>query len=158
MHAMKKKVLAAVGISVLALGYYSMKKYKAAKAIVEKLVVRPKDIKDVHLSFDKISFALSLELQNHTHFDLGFTTGSHIGINRIKIFTPTEVLLADVYTDISAIELPANGSYTISNLRVEIPTHNLLSQFDNVTEYVTNNSLLYELYITAFGKEFSVLT
>lgn len=155
---MKKKVLAVVGISALALGYYSIKKYKAAKAIIEKLVVRPKDIKDVRLSFEKISFTLSLELQNHTHFDLGFTTGSLIGINRIKIFTPTEILLADVDTDISAIELLANGSYTIDDLEVEIPTHSLLSQHGNITQYVTNNSLLYELHIKAFGKEFSVLT
>lgn len=41
---------------------------------------------------------------------------------------------------------------------VEIPTHNLLSQHGNITQYVTNNNLLYELNITAFGKKFSVLT
>ena len=30
-----------------------MKKYKAARAIIEQLTVRPKDIKDVKLSFKK---------------------------------------------------------------------------------------------------------
>lgn len=44
-------------------------------------------------------------------------------------------------------KLPANESFTIDDLRVEIPTHSLLSQHDSITEYVTNNSLLYKLWL-----------
>ncbi|QHI35757.1 hypothetical protein IMCC3317_11050 [Kordia antarctica] len=155
---MKKEILAVVGVGVLAIGYYSYKKYKVVKAIIQKLVVRPKDIKDVKLSLKKISFTISLELINNTHFDLGFTTGSIITLNNVKIYTPTGHLLADIKTNVSSLEIPAYGSYTITDLHVEMQTHSLLTQFDKMMEYIATNSLLYELTIVAFGKEFSIAT
>ncbi|AXG68207.1 hypothetical protein KORDIASMS9_00399 [Kordia sp. SMS9] len=155
---MKKRIVAITMISLLAVGCYSIKKYKAAAAIIEKLVVHPKHIKNVKVSLEKFSFTFDLQLLNQTHYDLGFTTGSLIEITEIKVFTLDAVLLADIKTDISAIELPANGSFLIENIQVELATYRLIDKLDTIIELITTNNLQYQITIKAFGKEFKVWT
>jgi len=153
---MRKRVLVITAVSLLAIGCYSIKKYKAALGVIEQLVVLPKDIKNVKVSFEKIRFTFDLQLFNHTNYDLGLTTGSVIGITGIKVFTLDAVLLADIKTDISAIELPANGSFLIENIQVELATNRLIDKLDTIIELITTNKLQYQFTIKAFGKEFNV--
>ena len=155
---MRKTVVAITAISLLFVGCYSIKKYQAAVAIIKQLMVVPKNIKDVKVDFDKISFTFDLQLINNTQYDLGFTTGSVIGITRVKVFTEVGVMLADIDTDISAIELPANGAYLIKNITMEIPIVTMLNELNMILTYITQNNLYYELTIKAFGKEFKVMT
>jgi hypothetical protein len=154
---MRTKIITITAISLLLVSCYSIKKYKAALSIMEKLVVLPKDIKDVRVSLEKISFRFSLQLINHTEYDLGVTTGSVLSITKVKVFTPEGTVLANIDTDISSFELPANGIYIIENLQVELATVGLLTQLDTLLEYISQNTLHYELTINAFGKEFKVM-
>ncbi|MEM6685771.1 MAG: hypothetical protein AAF617_08300 [Bacteroidota bacterium] len=155
---MRKKVVAITAVSLLCMGCYSIKKYQAAVVILKQLTVLPTNIKDVKVTFDKIRFTFDLQLTNHTQYDIGFTTGSVIEITRIQLFTQDGVLLADINTDISAIELPAYGRYTIENIAVVIPTVTMLNELDMILSYITQNNLQYELTMKAFGKEFKMMT
>jgi len=155
---MRKTIVAITAISLLVIGCYSVKKYQAAVAVMEKLTVLPKNIKDIKIGIDRIRFTFDLQLINHTEYDLGFTTGSVIGITRVKLFTENDVLLADINTDISTIELPAHSDYVLRDIVVEIPTHSMLSELDTIIAYLTQNKLHFEVTIKAFGKEFKIRT
>ena len=155
---MKKIAITVIGLGVFGIGYYSYRKYKAAKEIISKLKVIPKKIKEVKLSLEQISFLLDVELQNDSQYDLGMTASSLLRLQQIDISTPNGKRMASIDTNNIQIQIPAYGSTLISNIEVVIPTANLLGEIPTIATHIQQSALVYHLSINAFGKEFKITT
>lgn len=151
---MKRILLIGLGLlSVSAL--YGMKKYNEFIEIIKNLQVKIYSIKNFKIDFTSLVVKVDLGLKIFNFTDNTFNTSilPSFEIEKIEIFASSGLLLANIDTSITNVELPSNGIYYLPMLQFKIPFKTFIKEFGNIINGIDFNSLSYKIHVIILGKK-----
>lgn len=143
---------AAVGSSI----YFGNKKAGRYMAVLERMEVNPKGVKNFKLQGSALMFDIDVELVNPTNIAVNIP-GNLITVKNLHFFTASGRKLGTASPNVSKISLPANGSRLITNIPAVFDLKAIGSSFSEAVEIALSpEAMLIATDVQAFGQSFTV--
>lgn len=148
-----KVILGAAAIAAGGLIYFGKGKYDK---VLNNLKFKLKNVKKIDMKKGIITFEIDVELTNTINQAIDIP-GNKITLKNLHFLSPTGAYLGVAHPNISNIQMPANGSRTITNIPVQLSLATIGNSFSEVLGVVSNpGSLQIKADIEAFGKSITV--
>lgn len=149
------KIATFVGLFLVGVSLYGRKKYTEAEKVLSNLKFSIGNLSNLKLEYPFVDFSLKLKVENPTNINFGATLSSKITIVKVQIFSDTGKYLAEAFTNINKVDLPAGtvSNFSINNVKIDLDT--ALSELGtNINSYLQNDfsKLNFKIFIDAFGK------
>lgn len=154
-----KKAITFGLLTIGAIAAFGYKKTLDAKQVLDSLVVRIADIKNVRIINGGLLVDLKVELQNLSIASFSAQFGSLLLIKEIRIYNLDGFLLGKTTVNISSIDIPANSSIYLDNLQTKIILKDAASEFfTNFNTLVAKDfsTLTYQIDIEVLGRIFTI--
>lgn len=157
----KRNILVFGAIALATASFFSIRKYNAAKTVVENLKVKIFSISNVNFQLPDVSFDVVLEIINPTNIDFGATLSSKITISSLRAISSNGLLIGEANSNLYSIQLPANSSVNLPKINVKIDGENMLQNVLDSFIYQNQSNvfqdLKFEIDLNVFGKKITLL-
>lgn len=141
------------GLLLGAIALFALEKVEKLKRVFEKLLIEPKNIREVKLSLQTISFVTDILLTNPSEesFDV---SGYVATLSRLNFFYKGKYL-GTAKPTLTEINVPANNKLELKNIPVVLSTSSLLQNVSEIYAFSVDN-LTVEAVITIAGKDYYI--
>jgi hypothetical protein len=147
-----KTKIALLGGTAALVVLFGLKKKNDFSKVIEQMKIYVKNIRNIRMNGVKVLVDIDLELQNPTKYDMTIYTAGIFTLKKIELFYK-KALIGNAISKKGedTFSLPANGTYTITGVTVELILLNIADQYlkgmdSNMANYTAN------IYVEAFGK------
>lgn len=154
MSSKTKKVLTVAAIAFSGFLLFSFKKLNTAQEVMNNIKVGIKNIANLKLSWQEISFNTVFTLQNLTNIDFGATLTSKIIIKQIRVYSDTGVYLGKADTNIYQLDLPSKQIVELPEAKFTLDINKAFDEFiSNADAYLSQDfsKLKFKIDIEVFG-------
>ena len=148
-----------LGVGALAIGgmvYFGKDKYNQYNGVLKSLQFKIKGVKNIQLKNGNVSFDLDMQLVNPTATAID-VPGEKIVVKTLHFYTPTGKYLGDANTNLSNIDMPANGTRLITNIPVSLSLATIGNSFSEILTIISDTSVLkIKADMEAFGHSFTL--
>ncbi len=146
-------------VSAAAIGgsmYLGNKKISGYKAVLDKMEVNPKGVRNFKLQGSKLAFNIDVELVNPTNIAVN-VPGNLVTVKNLHFFTASGKRLGMATPNVSQIAIPANGSRLLTNIPALFDLKAIGASFSEAVEIALSpDTMLVTTDIEAFGTSFTV--
>lgn len=154
-----KRIFTIAAIIAGTLAFFSFKKYKQAKEVIDNLKISIKKIQNIKFGFPTTRFDAVISIFNPTNIDFGATLASRVVITQIQVFTSDNILIGKANTNIFEVQLPANTTIDLQPITFNVDVKKAFGEFfSNTTSFLQNDfsSLKYKIDVQVFGKNLTL--
>lgn len=151
-----KSILAVAAVAVGSSIFFGKNKYDQYSQVLNNLQFKLKNLKNISFNGGKVVFDVDIELINPTPVAIDIP-GEKLVVKKLHFYTNTGKPLGIALPNLSNIEMPANGSRTITNIPVKLSLAEIGNSFSEILNIVLDpKQLKISADLQAFGKSFSV--
>lgn len=146
-----KTIIKLLGGATVVATLFAFKKKADFSKVMEGMTMDIRNIRNLRLSGSRVLMDMDLGFQNPTGYDMTILTAGFIKVKEILLFYKGKQI-GKAISNTTEFELPANSSYLITDIKVELLYLNLISQW--LTSGLDSNVANYQIHtvIEALGK------
>ncbi|GAA4274956.1 hypothetical protein U6A24_12590 [Aquimarina gracilis] len=152
-----KKLLLLGGAAFLASTYFGKQKITEIRNVIDSLILRVNGIRNFKFDLTGLNFDIDLNITNPTTENLNLQTGNMITLRRLLFYTDQGEFIGQSFPNLTGIEIPANGTINIANLRTHIDTGNIGTLINNaIGLFIDPSKLQVKAEIESLGKLYTI--
>jgi hypothetical protein len=149
----KATIFKVLGGIAVATTLFALKKKSDFTKVIENMIITIPNIRNLRLRGDKILATIDLSFHNPTEYDMTILTAGLIKLKQIGLFYKGKPIGTAITTsDLMSFELPAQKSFLVKNITVELLYLTLINQW--LTSGLDTDVKNYKVHIVleALGK------
>ncbi len=123
-----KTILKVIGGAVIVSTLFALKKTGDFSKVMEEMTMNITNIRKLRTKDGKLYMDIDIEFKNPTQYDMTIFTAGMIKLKQIKLMYKGNVI-GNAFSSKTEFELPAKGSYKVTNITVELLFLNIIDQY-----------------------------
>lgn len=134
---------------------YGKKKYNDYNEVINNLKFEIDDISNARVRDLKLLFDVDILFENPTNIDFSVNGLGLIAVKKVKVFREN-ILLGEAYSNVTQIEIPANGTMILENVTIETKYLNFLNELSNLASYSDLSKYNLEIEVDILGQTYVI--